>query len=64
MIYDFDMFLICIPIPVQNDGTRNEMNKTKLENGRGVILGRSGRPFYSGKLDVGHSLTIFYFWKT
>ena len=49
---------MCIRSPVQNDQTHTNINKATLGNGRGVILDRSEKPFYSGKLDVGPCWTI------
>ena len=45
--------------PVKNDQAHNRIDKTRLKNGRNIILNRSGRPFYSGNLDLGHCLDHF-----
>ena len=51
-------FLICIPIPVKNDSTHITRKKTRMEIDRGLILHRSGKPFYAGTLYFGNFLTI------
>ena len=43
---------ICQPIPLKKVQEHIQMNKTRLENGRGVILDRSGMPFYSVNLRI------------
>ena len=51
-------FLICGAIHVQNAKRGIKINKTRLENGRGVILDRSGRPYNSGDPDFNQFHTI------
>ena len=46
-------FLICMPIPIKQIQKHARMNDTRLEMNRGVILDQSGKPSYSGNLNVG-----------